>query len=98
MQHFLQGVMLNWLFSLILTRKLIIFGILSKFNLSTDGLNSLTFPVYLEKSVISSIPTYFEKKESPTMCCKYNKPIWSTVLKYNKLVTELDIETTIPDS
>ena len=28
----------------------------------------------------------------------YNKPIPSTDLNYNKYVTELDIETTIPDS
>ena len=30
------------------------------------------------KSVISSIPTYFENKESPIVCYKYNKPIRST--------------------
>ena len=28
----------------------------------------------------------------------YNKPIRSTVSNYNKLVTELDIENSIPDS
>ena len=33
-----------------------------------------------DKSVISSIPTYFENKESPIICYKYNKPIRSTVL------------------
>ena len=48
--------------------------------------------------VISSIPTYFENKESPIICYKYNKPIRSTVFNYNKLVTELDIENSIPDS
>ena len=32
MQHLFQGVLLNMLFSLILTLKLIILGILSKFN------------------------------------------------------------------
>ena len=30
-------------------------------------------------SVISSIPTYYENKESPIICYKYNKPIRSTV-------------------
>ena len=50
------------------------------------------------KSVISSIPSYFENKESPIICYKYNKPIRSTVFNYNKLVTELDIENSIPDS
>ena len=54
--------------------------------------------MFKDKFVISSVPTYFENKESPIICYKYNKPIRSTVLNYNKLVTELDIETTIPDS
>ena len=51
-----------------------------------------------DKSVISSSPTYFENKESPIICYKYNKLIRSTVFNYNKLVTELDIENSIPDS
>ena len=41
---------------------------------------------------------YFENKESLIMSYKYNKPIRSNVLNYKKLVSELDIETTIPDS
>ena len=58
------------------------------------------YPVYLKKnlSVIFSIPTYFENKESPIMCYKYNKPSRSTVSNYNRLVTVLDIENSIPDS
>ena len=52
--------------------------------------------IFKDKSVISSIPTYFENKES-LICYLYNKHIRSPVLNYN-LVTELDIETTIPDS
>ena len=63
------------------------------------GIEFINLPSILkEKSVISSIPTYFENKEPPIICYEYNKPILSTVLNYNKLVTELDIETTIPDS
>ena len=31
------------------------------------------------------------------ICYKYNKPIRSTIFNYNKLVTELDIENSIPD-
>ena len=54
--------------------------------------------IFKDKSVISSIPTYFENKESPIICYTYNKPIRSTVFNYNKLVTELDIENSIPDS
>ena len=32
------------------------------------------------------------------ICYKYNKPIRSTVLAYNTLVPELDIENSIPNS
>ena len=52
--------------------------------------------IFKDNSVISSIPTYFENKESPTN--RYNKHIRSTDFNYNKLVPDLDIETTIPDS
>ena len=45
-----------------------------------------------------SIPTYFGNKESPIICYKYNKPIRRTVYYYNKLLTELDNENSIPDS
>ena len=40
--------------------------------------------IFKDKSVISSIPTYFENKESPIICYKYNKPIRSTVFNYKK--------------
>ena len=40
--------------------------------------------IFKDKSVISSIPTCFENKESPIICYKYNKPMHSTVFNYNK--------------
>ena len=52
MQQFSLGVILNMLFDLILTRKLIILGILSKFNLSIKELNSLTYPVSLKINLL----------------------------------------------
>ena len=45
---FLPGVTLNMLLGHTYTLKLIILGILSKFNLSTRGFNSLTYQVYLK--------------------------------------------------
>ena len=54
--------------------------------------------IFTDKYVISSTPTHFENKESPIIRCKYNKPICSTVLNYNKLVSELDIESFIQNS
>ena len=48
--------------------------------------------IFKDKSIISSIPTYFENKKFPMICYKYNKPIRSTVFNLSKLVTELEIE------
>ena len=67
--------------------------------LVNKGIEFINLPsIFKDKSVISSIPTYFENKESPIICYKYNKRIRSTVFNHNKLVTELDIENSIPDS
>ena len=70
-----------------------------KIQFVNKGVEFINLPnIFKDKSVISSIPTYFENKESPMICYAYNKPICSTVFNYNKLVTELDIENSIPDS
>ena len=72
---------------------LVVLGFVNK------GIEFINLPsIFKDKSVISSIPTYFENKESPIICYKFNKPIHNTVFNYNKLVTELDIEHSIPDS
>ena len=50
-----------------------------------EGIEFINLPsIFKDKSVISSIPTYFENKESPIICYKYNKHICSTVFNYNK--------------
>ena len=70
-----------------------------KIQFVNKGIEFINLPsIFKDTSVISSIPTYFENNESPIICYKYNKPIRSTVFNYNKLVTELDIENSIPDS
>ena len=70
-----------------------------KIQFVNKGIEFINLPsIFKDKSVISSIPTYFENKKAPISCYKYNKPIRSTVFNYNKLVTELDIENSIPDS
>ena len=53
---------------------------------------------FRDNNVISAIPSYFENTESPIICYKYNKPIHNTILNFNKLVSDLDIETSSPDS
>ena len=63
------------------------------------GIEFINLPsIFKDISVISSIPTYFENMEPPMICYKYNKSIHSTVFNFNKLVTEPDIENSIPDS
>ena len=70
-----------------------------KIQFVNKGIEFINLPsIFKDKSVISSIYTYFENKESPIICYKYNKPIRSTVFNYNKLVTELDIGNSIPYS
>ena len=49
--------------------------------------------IFRDNNVISAIPSYFENTESPIICYKYNKPIRYTILNFNKLVSDLDTET-----
>ena len=52
-----------------------------KIQFVNKGIAFINLPsIFKDKSVISSIPTYFENKESPIICYKYNKHIRSTVL------------------
>ena len=48
--------------------------------------------------VISSIPNYFNNSETPIICYKYNKPIRSTIFNFNKILTDLNIDSNTPDS
>ena len=63
------------------------------------GIEFIDLPIiFRDNNVISAIPLYFENSESPIICYKYNKPIRNTILNFNKLVSDLDIETSSPDS
>ena len=71
---------------------------LIKIQVVNKGIEFINLPsIFKDKSVISSIPTYFENEEYPIICYKHNKPIHSIVFNYNKLVTELKFENFIPD-
>ena len=48
--------------------------------------------------MISSIPYYFNNSETPIICYKYNKPIRSTIFNFNKIVTDINIDSNTPDS
>ena len=54
--------------------------------------------IFRDSSVISSIPTCFQNSETPIICYKYNKPIRSIIFNFNKLVSDLDIDTSTPDT
>ena len=54
--------------------------------------------IFRDKSVQSSIPNYFKKCEEAIICNKFNKPIRGAIFNFNKLVSDLDIETCTPDS
>ena len=56
-----------------------------KIQFVNKGIKFINLPsIFKDKSINFSVPTYFENKESPIICYKYNKPIRSTVFNYNK--------------
>ena len=63
------------------------------------GMDFIDLPsIFRDKSAQSSIPNYFKNYEVPIICYKYNKPIRGAIFNFNKLVSDLDIETCNPDS
>ena len=63
------------------------------------GIDFIDLPsIFRDNTVESSIPDYFENKEPPIICYKYNKTIRSTIFNFNILVANLDIDTKTPDS
>ena len=53
---------------------------------------------FRDKSVQSSIRNYCKNYEVPIMCYKYHKAIRGAIFDFDKLVSDLDIETCNPDS
>ena len=49
--------------------------------------------IFLDYSVISSIPTYFQNTETRIICYKCNKLVSSIIFNFNKLVSDLDSDT-----
>ena len=78
-------------------------GLLAKKALGTGKLpRRLEFidlpSIFKDRSVTSSIPTYFQNSEPPIICYKFKKPIRNTVFNFNKLVSDLDIHANTPES
>ena len=54
--------------------------------------------IFKDNLVISSIPNYFNNSETPIICYKYKKPIRSTIINFNKIVNDIDIDSNTPAS
>ena len=54
--------------------------------------------IFRDRSVQSSIPNYYKNCEIPIICYKYKKPTRGAIFNFNKLVSDLDIETCTPNS
>ena len=54
--------------------------------------------IFKDNLVISSIPNYFNYSETPIICYKYNKPVTSTIFNFDKILTDIDIDSNTPDS
>ena len=48
--------------------------------------------IFKDNSVISSYPNCLDNSETPISCYKYNKPIRSTIFNFDKIVTDIDID------
>ena len=53
--------------------------------------------IFKDNLLISSIPNYFNNSETPIICFKYNKPIRSTIFTFNKIVTDIDLDSNTTD-
>ena len=54
--------------------------------------------IFQDKSVISSVPKYFNYSETLIICYKYNKLIRSTIFNFNTIVNDTNIDSNTPDS
>ena len=62
------------------------------------GIDFIDLPsIFQDKSLIQSIPMYFQNSEPPIICYKYNKPIRNTIFNFNKLVSDLEIHANTPN-
>ena len=46
--------------------------------------------------MISSVPNYFNKTETPIICYRYNTTIKSTIFNFNKIVMDMNIDSNTP--
>ena len=54
--------------------------------------------IFKDNLVISSIPNYLNNSETPIICYKYNKPKRPAIFNFNKIVSDIEIDSNTPDS
>ena len=54
--------------------------------------------IFKDILLISAIRNYINNSETPIICYKYNKPIRSTISNFDKIVTDIDIDSNTPGS
>ena len=54
--------------------------------------------IFKDNLVISSIPNCANNSETAIICYTYNKPIRSSIFNFNKIVTDINIDSNTPDS
>ena len=54
--------------------------------------------IFRDANVKKSIPAYFKNSEPPVICYKYNKPVRGLIFNYNKIVSDLNINTVTPQT
>ena len=70
-----------------------------KVHFVNKGIEFIDLPsIFKDRSVTSSIATYFQNSEPPIICYKYSKPIRNTVFNFNKLVSDLNIHANTPET
>ena len=63
------------------------------------GIEFIDLPcIFKDRSVTSSIPTYFQNSEPPTICYKYNKHIRNTIFNFSQLVSDFDLHANTSES
>ena len=53
--------------------------------------------IFKDNLVISSIPNCLNNSETAIFCYAYNKPMRSSIFNFNKIVTDINIDSNTPD-
>ncbi len=68
-----------------------------KISYINKGIDFIDFAgVLRDKRVVNEIPKYFKNSETPVICYKYKRPIRALLFNYNKVVSDLKIDTSTP--